>query len=616
MNKIEIIGRLKENVKINGKRFVCEDVNLDSNFIIDLSIELVRRLGHTPNDKKFHYEKFFDDEKVSRVEFEVELNGEKYELVVTRDTFCDKILIGCEIEASDTNIDLFGSTYELKVKIIELFNRLCVNTNIFLLQDFNNELICQSAYIEIHKLENRFRNLLTKYLMKKYGVLLLSKTLKKDVDEYSKWFRKETTGKYMTFKRINTDYCNLDFAKLPKVLDLKDSQCVDENNFSASTEIAQLQVLLNDEANIGDILKQLTKVQEQINKRKNIFDDQASEEEKAAAIRDWGTDQVVQRADLKTFLDSNFKELWEGKLSKMRNMVAHNKPICKELYDDIIQTCQSVNEIFDKCFEFIERFFYPDEEGVLSALEDMAYEEEQRNAFDVEAAREEVGIMFTLSESVIETMVTESSKSVQNFMNVIGNLSNMRNVFDEISAFNEEYSIIDEDEIDEEFKRKVFNIINEELELNDDFERVKNLILMDMIYDMLYDDIDIERAIELYTDDKKYPCMNFKFECFEMDYDISWYGLDNKEYEVQFYGEIAPENDWVDEFEFKLLIDKEQIKTYCIKVDYGDYVNQSEGYFDDSQVEYLVADIEDSITNAVEKFEKIRDVSDKLMELI
>jgi hypothetical protein len=101
-----------------------------------------------------------------------------------------------------------------------------------------------------------------------------------------------------------------------------------------------------------------------------------------------------------------------------------------------------------------------------------------------------------------------------------------------------------------------------------------------------------------------------------MDYDISWYGLDNKEYEVQFYGEIAPENDWVDEFEFKLLIDKEQIKTYCIKVDYGDYVNQSEGYFDDSQVEYLVADIEDSITNAVEKFEKIRDVSDKLMELI
>jgi len=88
------------------------------------------------------------------------------------------------VESTDDNI--FGTVYHVKIKLIEIFNRFCENSNIFLLQDFNNEQICQAAYAEIHKVENRLRSILTRYLMKKYGKLLLSKSLKKEVDEYSK----------------------------------------------------------------------------------------------------------------------------------------------------------------------------------------------------------------------------------------------------------------------------------------------------------------------------------------------------------------------------------------------------------------------------------------------
>ena len=41
LNRIEIMGRLKESVNVNGKNFTCKDVNLDSDFIIDLVIDLM-----------------------------------------------------------------------------------------------------------------------------------------------------------------------------------------------------------------------------------------------------------------------------------------------------------------------------------------------------------------------------------------------------------------------------------------------------------------------------------------------------------------------------------------------------------------------------------------------
>ncbi|MBZ9636172.1 hypothetical protein [Clostridium sp. FP1] len=52
----------------------------------------------------------------------------------------------------------------------------------------------------------------------------------------------------------------------------------------------------------------------------------------------------------------------------MINVVAHNKPMCTELYDDIITACKIVDKKFDKCFELIESNVYSDEDGVIEYL--------------------------------------------------------------------------------------------------------------------------------------------------------------------------------------------------------------------------------------------------------
>lgn len=616
LNRIEIMGRLKERVNVNGKSFDCEDINLDSNFIIDLAMDLIQKLGYTPKDKRIQYEKFFDDEKVSRVKFEINYSDDDFGMVITRNTFGDKILVGCEISAKEDNTELFGSAYKLKVKVIDEYNRICDNSNIFFLEDYNNEKICQALYIEIYSIENKFRNILTRYLMKKYGLLVLSKKLKDEVSEYSKWFKKATGDKYKTFKRINTDYCNLDFANLPKILDLKDSQCVNQEGVSASTEVTKLRTLLEDEADINEILKQISKIQELISRRKNVFDDKASEEEKAAEIRDWRSSDILEREDLRDILDEDFRTLWENQLSKMRNMIAHNKPICTELYNDIIADCRIVDEKFDKCIKFIESNFYPDEEGVLSALEDMEYREEKLKFEDIERKREGVGIDLPLSEDAIETKIRENLESVQEFMIIVNKLGNMRNIIEEIDCVVEEFSSIDEERDNEEFRKLVFDMIKYELKLDEHFSTFRDIPVNEIINELLFSDIDIERAIEFYTDNEKYPVSTFKFECFSMDYSVEWYGIDNKEYGVTFEGTLTPENGGEDKLEFKFYVDKELARTYYICIDYGDYTVPSAGYINDKQVNYLVEDIKDTIEATVRAFKEIYDISMKLSKFI
>ncbi len=593
------MGRLKKHIRVNGKNFVCKDVNLDSDFIIYFTIELMSKLGLKYEDSKIQYKKYFDDEKITRVEFNMEYAGEQYGIVITRNTFSHKILIGCEILAKDDNLELFGSAYELKVKLIELYNKICENSNIFYLEDYNNEKICQSAYTEIYEVEVKFRNILTKYLMKKYGSLVFSNPIKGEVDKFSKWFRK-STGKYSTFKRINTDYCNLDFNTLPQLLNLKDSQIINFEGSNLTDEVEQLIKLFEDEANVSDVYYQVLKIKELDNKRRRyVFNDKISE-------------------DLRSILDDRFVDVWVGKLSQMRNMVAHNKPICKELYYDIIETCKWVNDKFNKCINFIEIYFYTDEEGVLSAIEDIARREEQDDIDYIKNEREFAGIDIPLSIDYIETMLIEDNKAIQRFMSNMYKLNDMRKIIEDIECFIHRFSDVEEKIYmkNKSLRSKAFSIIKNELNLKEDFAEFDNLPIYEIVKRLLFNKVDIEKSIEFYTDNNKYPSNTFKFECFDMDYDIGWYGIDNKEYRITFDGILSPENGWEDELKFKLYIDKEKIKTYYLKIYYGDYLRPSQFDIDDTQVYYLIEDVENCIRDTVDSYKKIHDISMKLMDLI
>ena len=610
MSKIEIIGRLKSRVKIEGKDYQCNDVNLDKDFLIDFTKSILAKLGQS--DNTIQYEKYFDEEIISKVKVDILIDEQKFDFTLSRDTFGNKVLIGCEMNVERTDDNLFGMVYHVKIKLIEIFNRFCENSNIFLLQDFNNEQICQTAYVEIHKVENRLRSILTRYLMKKYGELLLSKSLKKEVDEYSKWFRKEVNGKYNTFKRINTDYANIDFLKLPKILELKGSNSIDENGDSIVSKLSDIKELLDNNADVNDIFAQLRLIEEAVNNREYVFDGKPSKEDEAEAINLFGTNDVLNHRDILVILDDDFKSCWENKLSKMRNMIAHNKPICKELYEDIIAICNWMHEKFNECDAYIESNFYSDEEGVRCALEDMEIEKERYESDYVEQQREMFGIEFPLCEDYVENSLAESCTEIQNLIGVINGLENLGNLVYDIGSCLYEIEDISANEEDSDLQSKIRKIVADGLEL--EIEPDDNKLDLDLFIEKyLFQDLNIQDALQYYSENKNY--LDAYFDYFDLNFKVGWYDNANTIYSITVNGELFPENGGTDEIQFVLNINGEKYKTYYVQVNYGDYLDPSEGDINDSQISVLVDEIEGSIKDTIKFFTTVHKITEKIMDL-
>lgn len=595
MNKIEVMGRLKEVVCVNAKKMIWKDIKLDSDFIIDLAYDMLQHLGADLKEKKLKYKKTYTHEIVDRVKFQIKFEDENYEIKLTRDTFDNKILIGCEIKADNDNNELFNSVYNLKVKIIKFFLRLCTKSHIFILEDYNNEIISKNAYIEIHRIENKFRNILTRYLMKRYGSLSLSTALKKKVEDYSA-LPQASSQRYRTFKDINTSYCNLGFSDLPGILNLKDATCINQDGDSISSVIHSVREKLNNHANTDDIFKEIAIVEQLIKKSKNIF----SEEENHSFL-----EFEESENDIRGILNQDFIDLWEKKLSKMRNTIAHNKPICKELYDDIIETCRQVDKKFDQCLEFIDMKFYSEESAVLESLEVMEMQKElEEEHYYIETKREEVGIEMSLSESYIETIITEKLESINNLIYIMSNLVEMRETIENISYIFEKIQYMDLYEENLELKYKIFNIINDKMNLNQDFKNINDLSTGDIVSELLFGDLDYEKAVDFYINDINYSSLEY----FSMDFDITWYGIDNKEYRIELCGDVSPENGAEDELRFIFSIDDDLNKQYRMLIYYGDYMLPSEGYINDQEIMCLIDDVEPHILNTVERFKKISEI--------
>jgi hypothetical protein len=609
MNKIEIVGRLKKRVRIGRKDYYCNDVNLDKDFLIDFTNSLLIALGQC--DTRIQYEKFFDEEIISKVKVNILIDEKKFDFTLSRDTFGNKVLVGCEINVESNEGNIFGSVYDVKIQMIGIFNRFCENSNIFFLQDFNNEQICQAAYIEIYKVENRLRSILTRYLMKKYGELILSKSLKKEVDEYSKWFRQEEKEKYKTFKRVNTDYANIDFLNLPEILELKDSNIVDEVGETVTSKLSRLKELVDNDACVNDLSTQIKLIEEAINNREHVFGDKPSKKDEEEAIEFFGTKDVLNYRDLLVILDDEFKDRWR-KLSKMRNTVAHNKPICKELYQDILNLCQWMHNKFGECGAYIESSFYSDEEGVRSALEDMEIEKEKYESDYVEQQREACGIEFPLSESYVETVLAENCIGIQNLINVVNGLEDIGWLVEEINNCIYEIKEINNNGDYLRLQTGIKKIIIEELDLKIDSDD-NNQDLNKFFEKHIFQGFDMQEALQYYTENKDYLDSNFDY--FDLDFKVSWYGIDNKNYSITVDGDLSPENGGIDDLQFSLYVNDEPYKTYYVQINYGDYCDPSDGYIDDSQIEILAEEIKSNIEDTIKFLTKIHKVSEKIMEL-
>lgn len=349
----------------------------------------------------------------------------------------------------------------MKIDIKNILNQ--VFKNIYWQFDEHNNTVCKELYGKIHTLENEFRQLIIEFMVKSYGYewenRLVNKVLKNKINKYSIWYKEN----YDEFKDVYIDLFNLQVNDLIRFLkSVYETEKVQDNT-------------------------------EEYFRNKSIYN----------KLTEKGTDKIIEtmKLDLNKILEDNsiwnlhvsdilgenFIELW-GKFEKMRNMVAHNKPICNKLYKDFIETEELLKNRFECFARYIkENFDLKNKEKIdflvnKRNIEIQEYEDMYRNEAGLENLPSDEDEVF---EEINEhDNVTEFINVIEEYVEVF------KSKAEDLVGYLEDLDIYN---IDEKLKSHiVFNILNsEEAEISDEYiiEKIDKVVyvLNGEIRNIVYD---------------------------------------------------------------------------------------------------------------------------------
>ena len=208
--------------------------------------------------------------------------------------------------------------------------------------------------------------------------------------------------------------------------------------------------------------------------------------------------------------------------------------------------------------------------------------------------------------------MAENCIGIQNLIHVVNGLEDIGWVVEEINNCIYEIKEINNNGDYLRLQTGIKKIIIEELDLKIDSDD-NNQDLNKFFEKHIFQGFDMQEALQYYTENKDYLDSNFDY--FDLDFKVSWYGIDNKNYSLTVDGDLSPENGGLDALQFSLYVNDEPYKTYYVQINYGDYCDPSDGYIDDSHIEILAEEIKSNIEDTIKFLTKIHKVSEKIMEL-
>ncbi len=224
-------------------------------------------------------------------------------------------------ENDDISLLVSSIWYEFRERMIELLHGNY--EQIFWLSDSQNMKIATDLYGRLHILENYLREIINSYMSIKHGGDWFEKYSYEDYMnkylKFSEWFR---DSQYNLYKKVDNHLYNL--------------------------EIDDIFVALK-----AAKKKQITNVV-----KRALEDIKKHEKEKATEI---ASVELLDSPSL--WAEENFDEIfsktvvgrWKNDLSKRRNMVAHNKMICRDMYNDTVATIDYFQNEFEKAEELLKR---------------------------------------------------------------------------------------------------------------------------------------------------------------------------------------------------------------------------------------------------------------------
>lgn len=568
MGKIIIIGKVKNKICINNEAIKIEDSlnDISSEFILQLFDDLKNNIKYDSDTSIETHRRDFSDEILRYAKREIIYQNKKFMVTISRKTYGDTILIEVNLgyEENEASTTLFGEIYSFKICIKNWIKEIC--KQVYWIHDDNNSMICTNTYVKIHNIENKFRQLLSIFMMRKCGDIYLNRSLNKQYTDYSSFYNGKNSP-YVDFKNINTKLFNIDFSRLPDLLDMNISQAVIEDKGTIEELIDEV---ILDLQNIGDLTYEYNEIDKikgklrseinKINRYEHIFDE-----------------------NILLVLNEDFRKQWE-RLSGMRNMVMHNKPICKLLYSDIESLCKDIESKFNECLSSIEMCFYTEEESIYDCLCDEAAELDQYLFEFIEQERENNGIEFQLDKDYVADYLAEECLEITD---LITQLQSIKEVSSQVEDIDISYdNIVEKLKEDNKLIEKIEYITMQlGLKLNsNNFDGDYNDILDNFMFEL----------VEKYNLDELYNNLdvNSKLEDYYSIYkDIYFKNCEGNVYDIKTEEGLDPQDDSMDYINVTLYKDKKIVKSAIIEVYYGSYVQYTEGYIHAQQINIIVEEL-------------------------
>lgn len=223
------------------------------------------------------------------------------------------------------NMKLYSLKIGLKDCLLRYFKEIYWNI------DTQNEEICKELYHKIYFIENKFRHLINTHMIALIGFSWFNKVIHQKyigkAKVFSGWYWQKKN--YKTFKDVQSQLFNLQVTDLISMLKNSYMEVPDKELVH---ELKQLEK--NYKGNLKDIL---TEEYQGLLNSKSIWE--------------------------KEFIDifgADFEDKW-NEFGNMRNMIAHNKPICVELYSDIIAMIEELSRIFTTVQQIYQTTFCSNE---------------------------------------------------------------------------------------------------------------------------------------------------------------------------------------------------------------------------------------------------------------
>ncbi|WP_252228755.1 MULTISPECIES: hypothetical protein [unclassified Clostridium] len=200
--------------------------------------------------------------------------------------------------------------YNIKINISKSVGKYTKEIN--WIQDEQNEKISRQLYMKVHSLENKFRGIINEYMLRKFGEDWFKLKITNEFNEKSEGFSQWYNEKYKKLRFIKSEIFNLQTNDL----------------------ISMLKNSYEDE--------KITKVIKEIKSIKSVLNERSANIIKV---------DVLNNEDLWTkyfagIFEGDIESKW-NEFSKMRNMIAHNKVLSKEFYEDMLSLISQLDKSFE-----------------------------------------------------------------------------------------------------------------------------------------------------------------------------------------------------------------------------------------------------------------------------